>query len=212
MLVLQHMLAFFLSFLELYKTTSWKKEAMMSFSLKFWITQICIGMLIVIFSKPVYANEQFYNLNLVYSHITNIYLTLSEDMQRQIDCLARNIYWEANGEPFEGKVAVAQVTMNRLESGRYGKDICQVVYYRQRIRNMTACQFTWTCQNKARINISTRQSFKEIREIAVKVYFENYRLQHLTKAMYFHNLSVRPSWMHHKTRVARIGHHIFYRD
>ena len=38
------------------------------------------------------------------------------DRERQLDCLAKNIYHEAAGEPFEGKVAVAQVTMNRAES------------------------------------------------------------------------------------------------
>ena len=42
----------------------------------------------------------------------------AEDRTRQLECLANNIYWEAASEPFEGKVAVAQVTMNRVESGR----------------------------------------------------------------------------------------------
>ena len=39
------------------------------------------------------------------------------DRAKQLDCLTRNIYWEAATEPFEGKVAVAQVTINRVESG-----------------------------------------------------------------------------------------------
>ena len=184
----------------------------MSFSLKFRIVQLCMIALLISFTKTAVALEQFHTLNFVYSHFTNLYLTFSEETQKEIDCLAKNIYWEALGESFEGKVAVAQVTMNRLESGRYGKNICQVVYYRQRFRNVTSCQFTWTCQSKSRINIANRKAFQESREIAIRVYFENYRLQNLTKAMYFHNLSVKPSWMNHKTRVARIGHHIFYRD
>ena len=37
----------------------------------------------------------------------------AEDKLKQLDCLTRNIYWEAASEPFEGKVAVAQVTLNR---------------------------------------------------------------------------------------------------
>ena len=48
--------------------------------------------------------------------------------QVQLDCLARNIYHEAGSEPFEGKVAVAQVTINRTESGAFPSDICKVVY------------------------------------------------------------------------------------
>ena len=40
------------------------------------------------------------------------------------ECLAKNIYHEAGKEPFEGKVAVAQVTMNRAASGQFPEDIC----------------------------------------------------------------------------------------
>ena len=47
---------------------------------------------------------------------------------RELDCLTRNIYWEAASEPFEGKVGVAQVTMNRLASGKFADTVCGVVY------------------------------------------------------------------------------------
>ena len=48
--------------------------------------------------------------------------------QRERECLTKNIFHEAGVEPFEGKIAVAQVTFNRLNSGRWGNDICSVVY------------------------------------------------------------------------------------
>ena len=44
--------------------------------------------------------------------------------EAQLKCLAQNIYYEAGSETFEGKVAVAQVTMNRLESGRFANNVC----------------------------------------------------------------------------------------
>ena len=37
----------------------------------------------------------------------------AEFRERQLGCLAKNIYHEAGSEPFEGKAAVAQVTLNR---------------------------------------------------------------------------------------------------
>ena len=129
---------------------------------------------------------------------------------KQLECLAQNIYWEAAGESFEGKVAVAQVTMNRLESGRYGKDICQVVFQRTKVYETVICQFSWTCTAKSRIPPRNQRLFKESEEIAKKVYFENYRLPHMTKAMYFHNTTVRPGW--NKVKVGQIGQHVFYRD
>ena len=49
---------------------------------------------------------------------------------KDIDCLAKNIYYEAGSEPEEGKVAVAMVTINRVRDGRFGKSICSVVEQR----------------------------------------------------------------------------------
>ena len=53
-------------------------------------------------------------------------ITLKE-RERQLECLSRNIYYEAANEPFEGKVGVAQVTLNRASSGKFPADICLVV-------------------------------------------------------------------------------------
>ena len=52
----------------------------------------------------------------------------SSERERQLDCLSKNIYYEAGSEPFEGKIAVAQVTLNRAESGKFPSDVCKVVY------------------------------------------------------------------------------------
>ena len=90
-------------------------------------------------------------------HVTNIKLdslrTTNEaarqgfvsaaDRAKQLDCLTRNIYWEAATEPFEGKVAVAQVTINRVETGRFAPDICGVVYQKNIVYDKVICQFSW---------------------------------------------------------------------
>jgi hypothetical protein len=49
--------------------------------------------------------------------------------ERQLACLTKNIYYEAGGEPFEGKVAVAQVTPTMsvrlyIKRTRYTKRYC----------------------------------------------------------------------------------------
>ena len=67
------------------------------------------------------------------------------DRTQQLACLTRNIYYEAASEPFEGKVAVAQVTMNRVETGRFGRDVCGVVYQKNVVYEKVICQFSWTC-------------------------------------------------------------------
>ena len=44
------------------------------------------------------------------------------------DCLAFDVYFEARGEPEAGQYAVAEVTMNRVASGRYPDTVCGVVH------------------------------------------------------------------------------------
>ena len=46
------------------------------------------------------------------------------------NCLARNIFYEAGNEPEEGKVAVGMVTINRVKDGRFANTICGVVNQR----------------------------------------------------------------------------------
>jgi hypothetical protein len=50
--------------------------------------------------------------------------------QSDLDCLARNIYYEAASEPEEGKVAVGLVTINRSNHGAFPTTICGVVNQR----------------------------------------------------------------------------------
>ena len=76
--------------------------------------------------------------------------TLSQRM-RELDCLTKNIYYEAGTEPFEGKVAVAQVTINRTQSGKFPKDICAVVYERNLVYNNLICQFSWYCESQTKV-------------------------------------------------------------
>lgn len=63
---------------------------------------------------------------------------LAPEVNRNLSCLARNVYHEARGEPVAGMVAVAQVVVNRARDGR---DLCSVIYERAAGR----CQFSWTC-------------------------------------------------------------------
>ena len=70
------------------------------------------------------------------------YTTMAE-REKQLECLANNIYYEAAKESFEGKVAVAQVTMNRAASGVFPSDICKVVYQKNVIMEKVVCQFRW---------------------------------------------------------------------
>ena len=54
--------------------------------------------------------------------------------ERDVQCLARNIYFEARGESIEGQEAVALVTLNRVMDENYPDTVCEVVHQAQRDR------------------------------------------------------------------------------
>ncbi|MFN7399575.1 MAG: cell wall hydrolase [Sandaracinobacter sp.] len=48
-------------------------------------------------------------------------------LDAEMECLATAVYFESKGEPLDGQLAVAQVILNRVEAGRFGGSICDVV-------------------------------------------------------------------------------------
>ncbi len=130
--------------------------------------------------------------------------------EQQLDCLAINIYREAGYEPFEGKVAVAQVTMNRVAAGKFGKDVCGVVYQKNVVMEKVVCQFSWACDSVHRNRPIGKEAYNESYEVAKKVLLEGFRLSVLKDAIYYHATYVNPRWPHEK--IGTIGQHIFYRE
>jgi spore germination cell wall hydrolase CwlJ-like protein len=135
------------------------------------------------------------------------YVTAAE-RTKQLECLTRNIYHEAASEPFEGKVGVAQVTLNRLESGRFANSVCGVVYQKNVFYERVVCQFSWYCENKSRVRPVNSPMWEESETVAKKVLLEGFRLPGLKHAIYYHADYVNPGW--NKPRIEKIGRHIFY--
>ena len=132
------------------------------------------------------------------------------DRTKQLDCLTRNIYWESATEPFEGKVAVAQVTLNRVASGKFAPDICGVVYQKNIIAEKVICQFSWMCDGSSKNKPIYPAQWKESEEVAKKVLLEGFRLPSVKNALYFHADYIQPQWG--KPQVAKFGRHIFYAE
>jgi spore germination cell wall hydrolase CwlJ-like protein len=131
-------------------------------------------------------------------------------IEKQLDCLAINIYREAGHEPFEGKVGVAQVTMNRVADGRFGNDVCGVVYQRNVVMERVICQFSWACDSVHRNRPINKEAYNESYAVAKKVLLENFRLDVLKDALYYHAVYVNPQW--NLDKIGKIGQHIFYKQ
>lgn len=142
------------------------------------------------------------------------YTQLTKDARKQIDCLAQNIYYEAGHEPEKGKIAVALVTLNRVEDPRYPKDICSVVKQKTRIHSIgdrrITCQFSWFCEDKKTNRQKT--AYEESRDIALHVYANYEKIKDFTNgALFYHADYVNPQWRGLE-RTTVIGRHIFYKE
>lgn len=125
---------------------------------------------------------------------------------REVDCLAKNIYFEAGSESREGKIAVAEVTVNRVRSG-FANTVCGVV--KQKVNN--TCQFSWYC--KANRPINNQAAWFESNKIAKNILLFNKKYSIVgNSAKYFHADYVSPAWTKQKTYLTQVGSHIFYSE
>lgn len=152
-----------------------------------------------------------------------------------VECLARNIFYESASEPIEGKVAVGMVTLNRTIDPRFPKDVCSVVKQKTLftktktvVKEITVgwfgrkekiqetqtivtpvCQFSWACQ-RVKTPKETDPRWIESQLVAKELAeggYEPYRIKY-ADAKHFHAIYVKPGWKNKP--VARIGNHIFY--
>jgi spore germination cell wall hydrolase CwlJ-like protein len=133
--------------------------------------------------------------------VANIQPALAEE-NKQVQCIAESIYHEANNQPLNGKIAVANVIMNRVNSGKFPTTPCGVV--NQKYGNK--CQFSWVC-TKSRIK--DIKSYKNALNIAELVYSGSNDVTN--GAIYFHLRKLHPSWSKRLQITVVIADHVFLR-
>ena len=129
------------------------------------------------------------------------------------ECLAENVYFEARGQGQAGWVAVAQVTLNRVQDKRFPNTICEVVKQGLTYENgypiKNKCQFSWYCDGKSD-KIKNIIVYNKI--IELMNYILDQGLFDITDgATHYHADYVRPDWAKTKTKTIEIEDHIFYR-
>jgi spore germination cell wall hydrolase CwlJ-like protein len=136
----------------------------------------------------------------------------------EVECLAKNVYFESRGEKLVGQVAVAQVVMNRVISSRFPDSICDVVHQgptreQDLLSDLTPlpvlnrCQFKWYCDGKSDVP-RDMWAWGNALNIAVQVI----RGEHddpTNGALWFSHRSSNPTWSR-DAHVIKIGNHNFY--
>ena len=134
-------------------------------------------------------------------------------------CLQQNIFFEARNQSTLGQVAVAWVTLNRVENSSYPTSICQVV--KQGLKNADGsmvrnkCQFSWYCDGKSdRIpdNVIAQRAWEDAGIVAEVVLLDwaRSKASPVKDAVMYHADYVNPYWASSYNRVAQIDSHIFY--
>ena len=118
---------------------------------------------------------------------------------KDIECLAKNIYYEAGVEGKLGRYAVAHVTINRLKTGRWGTNICQVVY--------SPKQFSWTLKKVPKPNATLWQECLRIARDSVS----GVGVSGLGRSLFYHTDYIKtPKWAQQQPVTVQIGRHLFY--
>lgn len=117
------------------------------------------------------------------------------------ECLAGAVYFEAKGEPLGGQLAVAEVILNRADSGRFPASICGVVKQRGQFSFVRGGRFPPIARASAAWRKAVAVAHIARRELADGA---------APRALFFHATYVAPRWRG-LARVATIGNHVFYR-
>jgi spore germination cell wall hydrolase CwlJ-like protein len=106
---------------------------------------------------------------LITGFVLSVVFTLQvKAKQNQVDCVAKAIYFEARGEPFEGQLAVANVINNRVKSSKFPNTHCGVVHQAKRIDDKIVknkCAFSFYCDGKVE-EIRDKKAYKLAENIA----------------------------------------------
>ena len=142
----------------------------------------------------------------------NIFLNIEDVM-----CMAKNIFFEAAVESTAGKIAVAQVTLNRVRSPKYPNTICGVVYegkhYASGFPKRNQCQFSWYCDGRVDTPPESRL-WVDAQDLAKYIILRQDDFPDITDgATHYHARYIdAPRWAGQKKITAKIDEHIFYRS
>jgi hypothetical protein len=119
---------------------------------------------------------------------------------REAECLASAVYWESNGEPLAGQLAVAEVIINRARSGRFASTLCGVITQRS--------QFSFVRGGRIPTPPQSSQGWRNAVAIA-HIALDDVADSPVSTALFFHARYVSPRWR--LQRLAAVGNHVFYR-
>ena len=132
----------------------------------------------------------------------------------ELECMSKNIYFEAALESTAGKLAVAQVTMNRVKSNTWPNTVCKVItqgiHYKNGFPVRDRCQFSWYCDGK-HDEPYMGSMWRESQEVARYVLTTPNLMDITDGATHYHaDYIPSPRWADPRRKTVEIDTHIFF--
>lgn len=146
----------------------------------------------------------------------------ADNTQSDFDCMVEAIYYEAGNQSFIGKMAVAQVILNRVRSNHYPNTICNVVHqgpvsqwwldnYGKVVPIKHKCQFSYYCDGKEEVPYQGKSWNDSV--LSAMMIIDNSFLKDITDgATHYHADYVSPYWSKKLTRTVTIDNHLFFKQ
>ena len=144
----------------------------------------------------------------------NFQLNVDQVDPIELECMSKNIYFEASTESTAGKIAVGQVVLNRKDSISFPNTVCDVIYegkhYKSGFPVRDRCQFSWYCDGKH--DRPFRGKLWENSVELAKFLLESNDLVDITDGATFYHADYisAPRWASAKIKTVTIDRHIFY--
>ncbi len=126
--------------------------------------------------------------------------------KKEFECLARNIFFEAGVEDRDGKIAVGQVTIQRMQDKRWAQTICDVVHW--------PWAFSWTLDKSKRTE-QPKGLLWDASKRAARAVLAGERIPSLMGALFYHADYLdakKVSWASTEYMIAQVGTHVFYNN
>lgn len=190
-----------------------KQEKFMKYKLGFLIMLVLVAVSIPVTKMEQTLQDQEETLERIEEAIEFEQIKIQQD---ELNCLAQNIYWESRNQSDKGRVAVAQVTMNRVNDPRFPSTICGVVkqtkYYPSGRIDLHSCQFSWYCDGMSDEPLKNEMKVWEKSLVLAEDFLLNRPTDRTNGALWYHSVKVNPDWAESYFRVTIIEDHIFYVD
>jgi spore germination cell wall hydrolase CwlJ-like protein len=123
------------------------------------------------------------------------------NLELEIACYATAVYHEVNTRSLEEKIGVINVIRNRVRDGRWGRDVCSVVYANGQFIGVT---------DESHKEVNNR-AYLETKLLVLDTVVFNKHTNPVANALYFHDDSIeaKNQWFGNK-KIIHIKRMVFY--